>query len=57
MALRFIIYANTNKSSLQSLITLNNNKIVRVLQNQPYCTRTVQLYKQYNTLPVPEFCS
>jgi len=37
--------ANTNKSSLKSLLTLNN-KIRRVLQEQPYCTRTADLYEQ-----------
>jgi len=31
-----------------------NNKILRVLQMQPRDVRTVQLYKKYNTLPIPE---
>jgi len=31
-----------------------NNKILRVLQMQPCDVHTVQLYKKYNTLPIPE---
>jgi len=31
-----------------------NNKILRVLQMQPRDAHTVQLYKRYNTLPIPE---
>jgi len=31
-----------------------NNKILRVLQMQSRDVHTVQLYKKYNTLPIPE---
>jgi len=31
-----------------------SHKILRVLQMQPRDVRTVQLYKKYNTLPIPE---
>jgi len=31
-----------------------NNKILRVLQMQPRDVCTVQLYKKYDTLPIPE---
>jgi len=47
------VYTNTSKSSLKRLMLLNN-KILRVLQMQPRDVRTVQLYKKYNTLPIPE---
>ena len=47
------LYANTSKTALKSLIVLNN-KILRVLQQQPYRTHTAELYKRYNTLPIPE---
>jgi len=47
------VYANTSESSLKQLMVLNN-KILHVLQMQPRDVRTVQLYKKYNTLPIPE---
>jgi len=47
------VYANTSKSSLKRLMVLNN-KILRVLQIQPRDVGTVQLYKKYNTSPIPE---
>jgi len=31
-----------------------NNRILRILQQQKIRVHTVELYKNYNTLPVPE---
>ena len=31
-----------------------NNKILRILQQQKIRVHTVELYKNYNTLPIPE---
>jgi len=47
------VYANTSKLSLKRLMVLDN-QILRVLQMQPHDAHTVQLYKKYNTLPIPE---
>jgi len=47
------VYANTKKSFLKGLMTINN-KILRILQQQPLHTHTVELYKMYNTLTIPD---
>ena len=47
------VYANTCHAQLNKLCVLNN-KILRIIQNKPLCTPVVQLYKSYNTLPIPE---
>jgi len=47
------IYANSDKYILKNLIVLNN-KILRILQKQPYETHTKDLYTNYNTLPIPQ---
>ena len=46
------IYGNTFHSHLNKLIKLNN-KLLRILQNKPRNTHNTELYKQYNTLPLP----
>ena len=45
------IYANTSKSCLHDLMILNN-KLLRIVQFQDIQTRTIDLYKSYNTLPI-----
>ena len=45
------IYANTHKSYLDKLIKLNN-KLIRIIQDQPRSTHTIELYENYSTLPV-----
>lgn len=45
------IYGNTYPSHLNKLEKLNN-KILRILQNKSLRSHTIELYKQYNTLPV-----
>jgi len=45
------IYGNTYHSYLSKLEVLNN-KILRILQNAATRTRTIDLYKDYNTLPL-----
>ena len=47
------VYANTKKSFLKGLMILNN-KILRILQQQSPRTHTVELYKKYNTLTIPD---
>ena len=47
------IYANANKAALKRLMVLND-KILRILQQQKIRVHTVELYKNYNTLPIPE---
>ena len=47
------VYANTKKSFLKGLIILNN-KLLRTLQQQTLRTHTVELYKNYNTLTIPD---
>ena len=46
------IYANTKPSYLDKLIKLNN-KLLRILQHKPITTPLSQLYKSYDTLPIP----
>ncbi len=46
-------YANTCYSYLEPLIVLNN-KILRILQNKKMDTPIKELYKSYNTIPIPE---
>jgi len=46
------VYANTCKSHLDKLMVLNN-KILRIAQGRSIRTRTVNLYMEYNTLPLP----
>ena len=45
------MYANTYKSYLNELNILNN-RILRIIQNKPLSTDVLELYSQYNTLPV-----
>ena len=45
------IYGNTYHSHLSKLETLNN-KILRILQNKPLRTHTIDLYSSYLTLPL-----
>ena len=47
------LYANTSSVHLSKIITLNN-KILRILQNQPYNSSVKDLYAEYNTLPIPQ---
>jgi len=47
------VYANICHAQLNKLC-VPNNKILRIIQNKPLCTPVVQLYKIYNTLPIPE---
>ena len=45
------IYGNTFYSYLHKLEKLNN-KISRILQNKPRKTHVIELYKEYETLPL-----
>ena len=45
------IYANTSLVHISEILTLNN-KILRILQNQPYNSAVKDLYVEYNTLPI-----
>ena len=45
------VYANCYRVHIASLITLNN-RILRILQNKSYDSKTNDLYKYYNTLPI-----
>jgi hypothetical protein len=47
------VYANTCNNYLDKLTKLNN-KILRILQNRPLSVSVKDLYKKYNTLPIPE---
>jgi len=47
------LYANTSSVHLSKIMTLNN-KILRILQNQPYNSPVKDLYAEYNTLPIPQ---
>ena len=47
------VYANTRHAQLNKLCVLNN-KILRIIQNEPLRTPVVQRYKSYNTLPIPK---
>jgi hypothetical protein len=47
------IYSNTTKAYLDPLLKMNN-KILRVLQNKPLRTPVEILYKNYNTLQIPQ---
>ena len=46
------IYGNTNHCHLSELEKLNN-KIPRILQNRSIRTNNTELYKYYDTLPLP----
>lgn len=46
------LYANTYSIHLDSLVKVNN-KILRILQNKPLRTKTLELYSNYNTLTIP----
>ena len=46
------VYANTCKSHLDKLLVLNN-KLLHIAQNCKLRCRTNNLYRQYNTLPLP----
>ena len=46
------IYVNTYLSYLHKLET-SNNKIIQILLNRPTRTHTTDLYRHYNTLPLP----
>jgi len=45
------LYANTYPTYLVDLITVNN-KVLRILQNKLISASTIELYKDFNTLPV-----
>jgi len=45
------VYANTTMNHLISLRTLNN-KLLRILQQKPARTHTIELYRTYHTFPV-----
>ena len=45
------IYGNSC-GTVFSKLTMLNNKILRILQNKPYDTRTTDLYRTYCTLPI-----
>jgi len=47
------VYGNTSKNNINKLMILNN-KILRIVQNKPLQYRVLNLYKKYNTLPLPE---
>jgi len=47
------IYGNTYSTYLSKVCTLNN-KILRLLQNQPRHTRIQILYAKYNTVTIPD---
>ena len=47
------IYGNTHRSYLNKLMVLNN-KLLRILQNAPRNTPVVDLYKNFNTLTIPD---
>ncbi len=46
------LYANTFQTYLDQLIK-TNNEILRILLRRKLDTPVVQLYKSYNTLPIP----
>ena len=48
------IYANTYTSYLDKLLKLNN-KLLRILQQKDNYCRNIELYVNYNILPVTEF--
>ena len=50
------LYANTSSVHLSKIMTLNN-KILHILQNQPYNSPVKDLYAEYNTLPILNFIS
>ena len=45
------VYANTCSTYIADLCILNN-KLLRILQNKPRSTATIDLYSSYNTLPI-----
>jgi len=47
------LYANTYNEHLDKLIKLNN-KLLRILQNKPISFPVYALYRDYNTLPIPQ---
>ena len=47
------VYANTCPSHLERLCTLNN-KLLRILQFKPRRSPVLDLYADFNTLPLPE---
>jgi len=47
------IYGNTHRSYLNKLMVLNNI-LLRILQNVPRNTPGVDLYKNFNTLTIPD---
>ena len=47
------IYANTSSMHLKKLITLNN-KLLHILQNKPHKYRIKNLYRNFDTLAIPE---
>ena len=48
-----MVYANTHFTYLAKLIKLNN-KLLRILQNQPRCCYVNDLYVTFNTLSQPD---
>jgi len=47
------VWYNTSKNNINKLLVLNN-KILRIVQNKLLQHRVLNLYKNYNTLPLPE---
>ena len=47
------VYGNISKNNINQLIILNN-KILRIVDNKPLQYRVMNLYKNYNTIPLPE---
>lgn len=47
------VYGNCYRSHIDKLIILNN-KLLRIIQNKPMKTHVSQLYRNFDTLPLPE---
>jgi hypothetical protein len=46
------VYANSSKAALDKIIKANN-KILRILMHKKYDTPIIELYREFNVLPVP----
>ena len=47
------VYGNSSLSHLNKLIILNN-KLLRIVQNKSLRTPVIELYRNFNTLPLPQ---
>ena len=47
------VYGNSSLSHLNKLIILKN-KLLRIVQNKSFRTSVIELYRNFNTLPLPE---